>query len=315
MHGPRARPSCGSAARRASRPCWKHCAACSRYAASRCSIRGHRAGSRSRSAGIRGERRRAGTRNPRIDELHVLVSSEGYGPPTRPADPRRVRRRDRCRDRQSRSSSAEVSTVSSLVAARDARAALLESTGRGLQETPPVRSATASRGRSAHAGRSTECRSPRVAREDLVDLGRIESGELLVAADDVSIADVVAAALRDTCVAARTGSSSTSQPTLPLVSADHLILAAGARRSGRRGHRRIPAGEPVRIVAGAVWPGVDIRIIDRRKRRTGRSGAPVGSRAQERSSLRHSCSRWAGGRGRRDARRGHDARDSAAGAQ
>ena len=162
--------------------------------------------------------------------------------------------------------SAEVGTVSSLVAARDARAALLASTGRGLEETAErLRRAAADKGE--RGGVSDVRRSAdRLALlgADLVDLGRIESGELVVRADNVSLAEVLAAAIGDTCIEpGRVEVDAT--PTLPSVSVDPSLLRRALVESLAEAIDASPPDTPVRVVAGAVWPGVDVRIIDRRR--------------------------------------------------
>ncbi len=98
--------------------------------------------------------------------------------------------------------SAEVRTVSSLVAAREARAALLASTGRELQETAKrLRGFLTSGAADANGDGVRRC-ADRLALlgTDLMDLGRIESGELPVAATEISLEEVLAAAVADTCV-------------------------------------------------------------------------------------------------------------------
>ncbi len=160
--------------------------------------------------------------------------------------------------------SAEVSTVSSLVAARDARAALLVSTGKDMQEAAlQLRPATAGN-RLALLG------------ADLVDLGRIESGELVVSVEDVVVGDVLAAVVRDTCVASGRVEVD-AQPGLPLVSANPSLLRRALVEAVLEAIDASPADLPVRLIAGAVWPGVDIRVIDRRRRREETDGVPVGT--------------------------------------
>jgi two-component system sensor histidine kinase KdpD len=178
--------------------------------------------------------------------------------------------------------SAEVRTVGSLVAARDARAALLVSTGRGLQEA-------AERLRAAAADIEGEAGAAVVRRSssrltllgaDLLDLGRIESGELSVAADEVSIADVLAAAVGDTCVPPGRVEIDLD-PTLPLVTVDASLLRRALVEAVVEAIDASPSDTPVRVVAGVVWPGVDIRVIDRRRRSAGDSelGAVAGAGA------------------------------------
>jgi len=169
--------------------------------------------------------------------------------------------------------SAEVRTVSSLVAARDARAALLASTGRGLQETAGrLRRAAAEVGEGADAAavrRSAD--RLELLGADLVDLGRIESGELVVGADDVSLAEVLAAAVGDTCVEPGRVEVDAA-PTLPRVSADASLLRRALVEAVVEAIDASPPDARVRVVAGAVWPGVDVRVVDRRRRDGDRGG-------------------------------------------
>jgi two-component system sensor histidine kinase KdpD len=162
--------------------------------------------------------------------------------------------------------SAEVQTVGSLVAARDARVALLASTGRVLEETSAqLRRAAAD---TEVAGASDVHRSANrlaLLGTDLVDLGRIESGELVVGTDDVSLAEVLAAAVGDVCVTPGRVEIDAA-PTLPLVSADASLLRRALVEALVEAVDASPRDDRVRIVAGAVWPGVDIRVIDRRHR-------------------------------------------------
>ncbi len=98
---------------------------------------------------------------------------------------------------------------------------------------------------------------------DLVDLGRIESGELGVRADDVALAEVLAAAIGDTCI--EPGRVEVDvPPTLPSVSVDASLLRRALVEALAEAIDASPPDAPVRLVAGAVWPGVDIRVIDRR---------------------------------------------------
>jgi two-component system sensor histidine kinase KdpD len=162
--------------------------------------------------------------------------------------------------------SAEARTVSSLVAARDARAALLASTGRGLEETAArLQRAVADTGERAGAS-DVRRNAERLALlgGDLIDLGRIESGELAVRTDDVELAEVVAAATGDTCI--EPGRVEVDVPsTLPSVSVDPSLLRRALVEALAEAIDASPPDAPVRLVAGAVWPGVDIRIIDRRR--------------------------------------------------
>jgi two-component system sensor histidine kinase KdpD len=161
--------------------------------------------------------------------------------------------------------SAEVRTVSSLVAARDARAALLASLGRGLQETAARLRAATEETRHGPGASDVRRSADRLVRlgADLVDLGRIESGDLVIRAEDVSLADVVAAAVGDVCVESDRVEIEVAPP-LPLVSADPSLLQQALVEAVVEAIDASPAGASVRIVAGAVWPGVDMRIIDRR---------------------------------------------------
>ncbi len=163
--------------------------------------------------------------------------------------------------------SAEARTVSSLVAARDARAALLASTGRGLEETAErLRRAAADTGERAGASADVRRSAERLALlgGDLIDLGRIESGELGVRTDDVALAEVVATATGDTCI--EPGRVEVDVPsTLPSVSVDPSLLRRALVEALAEAIDASPPDAPVRLVAGAVWPGVDIRIIDRRR--------------------------------------------------
>ena len=206
--------------------------------------------------------------------------------------------------------SAEARTVSSLVAARDARAALLASTGRGLEETAErLRRAAADTGERAGVSADVRRSAERLALlgGDLIDLGRIESGELGVRTDDVALAEVVATATGDTCI--EPGRVEIDVPsTLPSVSVDPSLLRRALVEALAEAIDASPPDAPVRLVAGAVWPGVDIRIIDRR--RNGRGGeTAAGAGAFVAQALRVGDARPR--RDRRDARGRHDARDAA----
>ena len=54
-------------------------------------------------------------------------------------------------------------------------------------------------------------------------------------------------------------------PTLPSVSVDPSLLRRALVEALAEAIDASPPDAPVRLVAGAVWPGVDIRIIDRRR--------------------------------------------------
>ncbi len=206
-------------------------------------------------------------RGIRIDDLHVLVL-DGYQ--TANHDQRILDAfvAEIAAAIEVEELTAEVGTVSTLVAARDARAALLESMGRGLQETATrIQTATAATG---HAEGAPDVRRSvdrlELLGEDLVDLGRIESGEMLVRSEDVSIADVVASVLRERCVETARVKLEVA-PSLPSVAANASLLRRALVDAVVEATDASPPGEQVRIVAGAVWPGVDVRIIDRRRAR------------------------------------------------
>lgn len=159
----------------------------------------------------------------------------------------------------------EVRAVSTLVAARNARTAQLASTGRRLLEAAAeLRGAIAAPGgTTADVVRKSIDRLELLG-GDLVDLGRIETGELTVDVIDVSVAGVLAAALDDPRVDRDRVALQAS--VLPSVSADESLLR---RALVETLVDAIDASDPaavVRVAAGVVGPGIDIRIIDRRRR-------------------------------------------------
>jgi two-component system sensor histidine kinase KdpD len=175
--------------------------------------------------------------------------------------------------------SAEVSTVSALVASRDTRAALLVSTGRDLQATASqLRPATAGVDQGVPSAAAARTMGNRLALlgADLVDLGRIEGGGLVVSVENVVIGDILAAVVREPCVAPGRVEIDT-QADLPLVSADPSLLRRALVQAVLEAIDAAPADAPVRIVAGAVWPGVDIRVIDRRRRHAETDGVEIGT--------------------------------------
>ncbi len=100
---------------------------------------------------------------------------------------------------------------------------------------------------------------------DILDLGRIENGELSVGSEDVSVAAVLAVAIADTCVEPNRVEIDVAS-TLPPVNADATLLRRALVEAMVEAIDASPQDVPVRVVAGAVWPGVDVRIIDRRRR-------------------------------------------------
>jgi len=175
--------------------------------------------------------------------------------------------------------SAEVQTVDSLVASRDAWAALLASTGRSLQETAE-RLRRAAADKEVQGGSDVRRSADRLALlgADLVDLGRIESGELPIGAEDVSVADVLASAVADACVDA--GRVELEIPVaLPLVRADASLLRRALVEAVAEAIDASPSDMRVRIVAGAVEPDLDVRIIDRRRRGGDRDALATGAGA------------------------------------
>ena len=199
-----------------------------------------------------------------VDDLHVLVL-EGNGAGTHDQRILDAFVAELAAAIEVEELSAEVRTVSLLVAAREARAALLASLGRGLQETAVrLRSATAEIGRTGSADVRRSADRLALLGTDLVDLGRIENGDLVVRGEDVRLADVLAMAVDDTCIERHRVEIDVA-PTLPPVSADASLLRRALVQAMAEAIDAIPSQESVRIVAGAVWPGVDIRIIDRRR--------------------------------------------------
>ena len=163
--------------------------------------------------------------------------------------------------------------MSSLVAAREARAALLASTGRGLLETSDrLRRVVAEDEAPTDAvvvRRSSEHLA--LLGRDLLDLGRIESGELSVALEDVSVEAVLVAAVADGCVDPDRVEIDAAARCLRSVRTQLSSGGLSSRRSSRHSTRPRPDMR-VRVVAGAVWPGVDVRIIDRGARQSRRPG-------------------------------------------
>ena len=139
---------------------------------------------------------------------------------------------------------------------------------------PAATGGAATSGRTRR-GRRTERRAPRVARGDLVDLGRIESGELS-SGSKTSRSQSVLAATSPTVCQTRIGSSSRPSRAAQ-VRADERLCSGGrsSRRSWRRSTHRLDrrADEGGR---GAVWPGVDIRVIGRRRP----AGPELGTQAE-----------------------------------
>ncbi|MGZ8688756.1 MAG: DUF4118 domain-containing protein, partial [Gaiellaceae bacterium] len=176
--------------------------------------------------------------------------------------------------------SAEVRTVSSLVAAREARAALLASTGRELQETAKRLRGFLTAGAADTNGDGVRRCADRLALlgTDLMDLGRIESGELPVAATEISLEEVLAAAVADTCVEPGRVVVDVA-PALPSVTADASLLRRALVEAMVEATMASPPEVPVRVVAGGVWPGVDVRVIDRRRRDASRPDAAAGAGA------------------------------------
>ena len=199
-----------------------------------------------------------------VDELHVLVL-EGYEPANDDLRLLDAFVAEIAAAIEVEELTAEVGTVDALVAARDARAALLGSLGEGLQET-----ATRIRVALAGAEQAEGAADVRLSADrlqllgtDIVELGRIESGELVVGTEDVSFGEVLEAALSETCVERQRVELDVA-PGLPPVRADASLLRRALVEALLEATDASPRGERVRIVAGAVWPGVDVRIIDRR---------------------------------------------------
>ena len=248
-------------------------------------------------------------RGIRIDDLHVLVL-DGYESANHDQRILDAFVAEIAAAIEVEELTAEVGTVSALVAAREARAALLASMGRGLQETAPgsrlrrprrgtprarptcdgVSTASSCSGRTSStsaASRVASCSSVR---------GRLDRR-------------CRAAALRETCVETARVELDVA-PTLPSVAADASLLRRALVEAVVEAIDASPPGGRVRIVAGAVWPGVDIRIIDRRGPGDEPGAGGTGGGGVRRAGLR-ARDAWAR-RGRRDARRRHDARDPAA---
>ena len=182
----------------------------------------------------------------------------------RPANPRGVRRRDHGRDRR------RGPLRGGPLGQRPRRSAGCTCCAAGFDgtETPGGRRAAAARAAVEIVGTT----GTGIARSgerlellggDLVDLGGIESGAVRVGAEDVSLPELLTEALGDSCLE-QSRIRVEADPSLPKVRVDPGLLRRALLEAVGEAVDASPADAPVRVIAGAVWPGVDVRVIDRR---------------------------------------------------
>ena len=257
--------------------------------------------------GSRRGRESAGERNPGRRPPRARPRGVRAGQ-RRPADSRRVRRRDRCRDRgrgaHGRGRDRERARGGAGVASGAAR--IDRARAPGDRDAHSRRGGQAERAAgAADVGRSVD--RLQLLGTDLIDLGRIESGELVVRAEDVPFADVLEAALGETCVEPQRVESDVA-PGLPLVRADASLLRRALVEALARGYGRVAVERARENRRGRGLAGSrrsHHRSQEGRRSRRGRTRGP-GCRDLRGSGLR-ARDGWAY-RGRRDTGWRFDAR-------
>ena len=202
MPAPRARRSSASAARRASPRCSTRSVACSSLTGVTLLHRGaFGLGGRGVSRAAPKTAESAGAADPSRRPPRARAPG-GRGRPARSEDPRRVRRRARgCDRRRGALGRGPDGQLARRGTRRTGGIARVDGprAGRNCRTAPALPRRTRGSGGGASDVRRSADRLALLG-ADLVDLGRIESGELVVRADDVSLAEVLAAAVGDTCV-------------------------------------------------------------------------------------------------------------------
>src|SRR5205085_6783124 len=96
---------------------------------------------------------------------------------------------------------------------------------------------------------------------NLLDMSRLQTGSLPIAARPVGLEEVVAGAVSS--LGASEAAVETDVPeTLPLVYVDPALLERAVANLVENAIRHAPPGRPVRVIAGQVGDRVDLRVID-----------------------------------------------------
>ncbi|MBV9412583.1 MAG: sensor histidine kinase KdpD [Acidimicrobiia bacterium] len=96
---------------------------------------------------------------------------------------------------------------------------------------------------------------------NLLDMSRLQTGSLPISPRPVGLEEVVAGAVSS--LGASDAAVETDVPeTLPLIDVDPALLERAVANLVENAIRHAPAGKPVRVIAGQVGDGVDLRVID-----------------------------------------------------
>jgi two-component system sensor histidine kinase KdpD len=96
---------------------------------------------------------------------------------------------------------------------------------------------------------------------NLLDMSRLQTGSLPIAARPVGLEEVVAGAISSLGLPGDTVETDVPE-TLPLVDVDPALLERAVANLVENAVRHAPAGETVRVIAGRVGDRVDLRVID-----------------------------------------------------